>query len=74
MICRTTVTTKTINMNPENIRGVTMTNKPEGIVDECRVPTTTIELSTLEDIKGVIESLFEEHYEEIALNLSLIHI
>ena len=47
---------------------VTITDKSEGIVDECRVPTTTIELSTLDDIKGVIESLFEEHYEEIALN------
>ena len=47
---------------------VTITDKSKGIVDECRVPTTTIELSTLEDIKGVIESLFEEHYEEIARN------
>ena len=48
--------------------GVTVTNKSKATVDECRVPTTTIELSTLDNIKGVIESLFEEHYEEIARN------
>ena len=48
--------------------GVTVTSESKATVDECRVPTTTIELSTLDNIKGVIESLFEEHYEEIARN------
>ena len=50
------------------MNGVTITDEQAVNLSECRVPTTTIELSTLDNIKGVIESLFEEHYEEIARN------
>ena len=50
------------------MNGVTVTGDDTATVEKCRVATTTIELYTLDKLKGVIESLFEEHYEEIARN------
>ena len=47
---------------------VTVTNQPNANVNESRVAETRIELSTLDNLKVVVGSLFEEHYEEIALN------
>jgi GNAT superfamily N-acetyltransferase len=47
---------------------VTVTNEPACNVNESRVPKTQIKLCTLDDIKGKTDSLFEEHYEEVARN------
>ena len=48
---------------------VSVTNQPNANVNDWRrVAETRIELSTLDNLKVVVGSLFEEHYEEIALN------
>ena len=50
------------------MNGVTVTSESAATVNESRVPKTSIELSTLDNVKEVVGSLFEEHYEEIARN------
>jgi GNAT superfamily N-acetyltransferase len=47
---------------------VTVTNESTCSVNESRVPKTQIKLCTLADIDGKTDSLFQEHYEEIARN------
>ena len=53
---------------PYTRTSVTVTNQSNANVNESRVAETRIELSTLDNLKVVVGSLFEEHYEEIALN------
>ncbi len=47
---------------------VTVTNDSKATVNESRVPKTEIRLCTLDEFKVLGDSLFEEHYEEIARN------
>ena len=47
------------------MNGVTITDEQAVNLSECRVPTTTIELSTLDNIKGVIESFIEKHMKRL---------
>ena len=47
---------------------VTVTANDACTLDQNRVPKTEIRLCTLADIEGRTDSLFQEHYEEIARN------
>ena len=50
---------------------MTVTPDSPATVDKSRVSKTEIKLCTLDDIKGKTDSLFEEHYTEIARNKEL---
>ncbi len=47
---------------------VTVTADPTATVSESRVSKPEIKLCTIADIEGRTDSLFQEHYEEIARN------
>ena len=53
---------------------VTVTNESACTVNKSRVSKPTIELATLSEWKDKASPLFEEHYQEIALNKQLMRL
>ena len=47
---------------------VTVTPSSACTVEQNRIPKIDIRLSTVADVEGKTDSLFQEHYEEIARN------